>query len=97
MERNYKLSVPVTWGDKDLAEITLRPATTLQIRKIGKLPYYFDEKMNVIMLTDVMAEYISECSALPPSVVNQLNAHDFQVIALSYLSFFQLPPQSQSK
>ncbi len=93
MEKTYKLNTPVTWGEKEVTEVVVRPPTGKQIREIGQFPFSYDQSGRAYILTEVCCKYISKCSALPPSVVEQLGAYDLSVLSQAYCSFFLVPGQ----
>ena len=93
MGKTYKLTAPVMWGDKEVTEVIVRSPTGKEIREVGQFPFSYDETGRILILTDVACKYISKCSGLPPSVVDQLGPYDLSVLSQAYFAFFLTPGQ----
>ncbi|MFK0090643.1 phage tail assembly protein [Pseudomonas sp. NPDC090755] len=88
MSITIKLAAPVTEGDQQLTEITLRRPTVQEVRAIKALPYKLDKNEDVFLDTEVSAKYIAVCAGVPPSTVNQLDLADFNTLSWRVTSFF---------
>lgn len=85
------LTVPVEFGNQTISELELRLPTTAEIRKIGRLPYVFDNNGQPTPDLDICAKFISTCAQIPPSIVDKLSIGDFQEAAWAVTRFFTRP------
>ncbi len=86
MENTVKLTTAVKSGSDTIEELTFRPPTIAEIRKLG-YPMMFrgDDTM---VNTEVAAKYASILSGEPPSVINKLSIPDFTMVLGKVCSFF---------
>lgn len=86
----FKLQEPIEHGSKMIEELSIRPPTTAEIRKVGGFPYKTDfvKEGEPDIDTDRCAKYLSICAGIPPSVVDKMDIGDFQAACITIYSFF---------
>ena len=88
----FKLQEPIEHGGKTIEELTIRPPTTAEIRKVGGFPYKtdFSKEGEPDIDTDRAAKFLSICAGIPPSVVDKMDIGDFQAACTTIYSFFMV-------
>lgn len=82
------LNKPITAHGVEVTELVLTPPTVMQCREIGALPYRVDENGMPQPVLPAACRYISTCGKIPPSVVDQLDLADLNVLVWQVVGFF---------
>lgn len=94
-EVKITLAQPITAHGAEVTEISLRKPTAADARAVGVLPY----RLNGSDIPDInipaACQYISKCSGIPPSSVDQLDPFDLNTACWAVAGFF-LNPGSQT-
>lgn len=82
------LAAPITAHNETLTSLTLRRPTVAELRAAGA-PYRVDRKGGAAVDYDACAQLIAMICAIPPSVVNQMDAADFDDISWRLVGFMR--------
>nr|DAL40578.1 MAG TPA_asm: tail assembly chaperone protein [Caudoviricetes sp.] len=91
-EVTFELSTPIYQGTEEIKTLTImRP--TLKIIKLIGTPFKVSAKEDEFDIrADRLAQYISKCCALPPSVIDDIDAYDYVQLAGVFAAFFDRSP-----